>query len=336
MPIGCGYHCFAHAKRIGERTGNNLRLVRVRSDINICHPDKLQQIFVGNKTIMKNDVLRNTEFCCAYVKVVSVILPLFCLEVRMGSADHHINNLRVGIHDLRKGVDDHLNALARRKQSKGQDDLLSGYAEPVLVGIGFDKRDVRDAMVYEDDLLLRHLVDIAQEIDRALAHHHQPVRELGKLHHDLPLLQVRILQERVQSRHDRHLEITQQLDDKAATLATENAIFMLETDHVCLFKVEQVGCQTVFIQLVLVDLEPHFRRIEIAFGPVVHRDRPTGFVRCIQRDRFKQVRSERGDTTLPGEVITNEDDGLESLPFWSRVSLAEILYRSTGLTDSVV
>ena len=165
VPVGCGYHRLAHSKRIGERTGNNLRLIQVRSDINICRTDKLQQILVGNETIMKNDVVRNAEFLCAHVKAVSVTLPLFHLKVRMGGAYHHIDNLRVGLHDLRQGINDHLNALAWRKQAEGQDDLLSGCPELLLVGIGFDKRHVRDTMVYEDDLLLRHLVDIAQEFD---------------------------------------------------------------------------------------------------------------------------------------------------------------------------
>ncbi len=45
---------------------------------------------------------------------------------------------------------------------------------------------------------------------------------------------------------------------------------------------------------------------------------------------------ERGNTTLPGEVVADEDNGLEGIPFWSRVSRAEILYRLPGLADSVM
>ncbi len=45
------------------------------------------------------------------------------------------------------------------------------------------------------------------------------------------ILKVRILQDRVQSRHHRQLEITQQRDDKAAPLATKNTVFMLEPNH---------------------------------------------------------------------------------------------------------
>ena len=140
----------------------------------------------------------------------------------------------------------------------------------------------------------------------------------------------------MQSRHDRHLEITQQLDDEAAPLSPENAVFMLEADHIHLVKVAQIGRQAVFVQLTLVDLAAHLRRVRITFWPVVHRDRPTGFVRCVQGDGFKQVRGECGDTTQPGEVVTDEDDRFERLPPWSWVNVAKILCRLTDLADSVV
>jgi len=133
----------------------------------------------------------------------------------------------------------------------------------------------------------------------------------------MPLLKGRILQDRVQSRHDRYLEITQQVDNETAPFASENTVLMLETDHIHLVKVAQVGRQAVFAQLVLVNLKAHLRRIGITLGPVVHRDRPTVLVRCIQGDRFKQVGGERGDTTLPGEVVADENDGLEGLPLRS-------------------
>ena len=88
----------------------------------------------------------------------------------------------------------------------------------------------------------------------------------------------------MQSRHYRHLEITQQLDDEAAPLAPENAVIMLEADHIHLVKVAQIGRQAVFVQLTLVDLTLHLRRISITFWPVIHRHCPTVFVRYIQGD----------------------------------------------------
>ena len=48
------------------------------------------------------------------------------------------------------------------------------------------------------------------------------------------------------------------------------------------------------------------------------------------------MRGECGDTTLPGEVVTHEDDRFESFPPWSWVSRAKILCRPTDLGDSVV
>ena len=47
--------------------------------------------------------------------------------------------------------------------------------------------------------------------------------------------------------HNRHFEITQQFDNEAAPLATEYAIFMLNTDHVHMIEIKLIGRQAVFI-----------------------------------------------------------------------------------------
>ena len=127
VPVGRGYHGFAHPQRVGECAGNNLRFIQVRGDINICRTDKLQQVFVGDETVVKNNVVRDTEFFCTHMQADSVILSLFRLVVWMGCTYHHIDDLRVGFHNLRQSIDHHFNALARRKQTEGQDYLFSGY-----------------------------------------------------------------------------------------------------------------------------------------------------------------------------------------------------------------
>ena len=59
MPVWCGYYGFAHTQCISERTGNNLRLIQVRRDVNISCADKLQQILIRHKVIVKNNMVLN-------------------------------------------------------------------------------------------------------------------------------------------------------------------------------------------------------------------------------------------------------------------------------------
>ena len=95
MPVWCRYHGFAHTQCISERTGNNLRLIQVRRDVNISCANKFQQILIRHKVIVKNNMVLNTQFFGAQVKPKSVILSLLSFKVRMGGTDDHVYNIRV-------------------------------------------------------------------------------------------------------------------------------------------------------------------------------------------------------------------------------------------------
>ena len=82
----------------------------------------------------------------------------------MGGAYHHIDDLRVGLHDLRQGIDDDFNALPRRQQAKGQDDLLPVHAELALVDFGIHQGDFRNTMMNPDNFLLLYMIDVAQKV----------------------------------------------------------------------------------------------------------------------------------------------------------------------------
>ena len=80
-------------------------------------------------------------------------------------------------------------------------------------------------------------------------------------------------------------------------MAAEYAIFMLNTDHIYIVEVKQIGRLAVISKVVLIDFEPHLRRIVIAVRLIIHRNCPAVYIGYIQRDGFEKVCSEGGNTT---------------------------------------
>jgi len=57
------------------------------------------------------------------------------------------------------------------------------------------------------NLVLRHVVNLPQEFDGPATHHHQAIRELRPIEHDLPLMRVGFPQNGVHSGHHRHAQL---------------------------------------------------------------------------------------------------------------------------------
>ena len=113
-------------------------------------------------------------------------------------------------------------------------------SEPGLRRIGFDKRDVGNAVGNDLDLVVRHLIDAAQQFAALVGHHHDLRRGLDDALHHRALRGRRLGQHGVERRHDRHGEARQQLEDVAAGFAAENSEFVLQANDV-----EPAGVQEV-------------------------------------------------------------------------------------------
>ena len=76
----------------------------------------------------------------------------------------------------------------------------------------------------------------------------------------------------MQRRDDRHPQVAQQPDDVAAGRTAEDAVFVLEADDVGVGEIEEIGRPQVRVDLLLLDFEPHLRRVVVALRDVVDRN----------------------------------------------------------------
>ena len=113
----------------------------------------------------------------------------------------------------------------------------------------------------EDDFLFGYRVDILEEVGGLPAHDDQFIGQIGQFGHDGTIFRRGIIQYRVQGRHHRHAQITQQFQQMTAGRPTENTVFMLHADDIRLIDIEKLRRGAVIAQLVLIDLETYLLRI---------------------------------------------------------------------------
>jgi len=109
-----------------------------------------------------------------------------------------------------------LDSLVRGEQPEREQHRPSFHAELVLVVVRIDERYVRNAVRDEIDLGRRRLVHLLQHQPSALGHDHEARRARDQLVHHAPLVGVRIAEDRVERRDDRHSQLAQQRQQMAA------------------------------------------------------------------------------------------------------------------------
>jgi hypothetical protein len=88
----------------------------------------------------------------------------------------------------------------------------------------------------------------------------------------------------------------------------ENAELMLHAYHVHIRDVEKIRRTQVGGQVLLRNLEAHFRRIIVAARQIIDRDDQALHRRKLRRHRAAQVGRKRGNAAFPGQIITEESD----------------------------
>src|ERR1700730_4987506 len=113
MQIRGGYDRFSGAQGVSERTGNDLSLVSVRSDVDVGCPDQLDQFLRAYETVSKNDVGLNSEFFRQALQGLPIFIAVAAQDMRMSDSGNHVNNIAVAREDARQSVYNVFYALVR-------------------------------------------------------------------------------------------------------------------------------------------------------------------------------------------------------------------------------
>ena len=226
----------------------------------------------------------------------------------MGRARDDIYHILVLGQNLRQRLNHVFDSLVRREQAERKEYRFSFHAEAILVEIGIQKWQVRNAVRNHVDLAARHFEDFLQELGRQLAHHDQAIRKRGDLLHHPELVGIGLAKNGMERGHHRHLEAAQQLQDVTASRSTENSILVLQTDHVEIVEVQELSGLSIRSQIVLGERPSHPRRIVISSVRVVYRKRQQSSGPALGGYGCAQVGGKSSDSTLPRQIVPDHRD----------------------------
>ncbi len=169
-------------------------------------------------------------------------------------------------------------------------------------------------MVDQDDLLLRDLVHLPQNVESFASHdHHKRTERTNLLENFLLLLVERFPEHCVEGGHRGLLQITQQGEQMRPMLAPVDAEFVLDRHHLGGRHVQVVGRLPVVRLVLLTDLETHLGTVGVTFGRVgdshnAKRPIRTQALFTLLGNRRRQVVRERCDPASTGYVATHKTD----------------------------
>ena len=161
------------------------------------------------------------------------------------------------------------------------------------------------------DLVVRHLIDAAQQLAALLGHHDDLRRRLDDALHHRALRRRRIGQHGVERRHDRHGQARQQHEDVGAGFAAENSEFVLQAHDVEPAGIQEVCRAHVVFDIVVLDLQSDRRRIVVGLTMIGHRHDAGLEVRARSRYRLLQVGRKGCDSAAAGQRIADNGDTAE-------------------------
>ena len=139
-------------------------------------------------------------------QAVAIDFALIAKQIGMRCAEHDIKSRRARSDDLGHGVDNGLDALARRQQAEREDDRSPLEAELLLGARGLEKREIRNPVRNDVDVMRGDAMARVEELPSFLRHHHQLRRTLDDSRHHIALARIWVRKDSMKRRDDRHIE----------------------------------------------------------------------------------------------------------------------------------
>ena len=311
VPVGRGDDRLARAQGVGQRAGSDLFDVAVRRNIEIGRSDELVEFRLIYEAIVEKHVLLDILFLGQPLQRPPVDFAVAPVYVRMGRAEDHVDHVRMLVQDVRQGADDVFVTLVGRKQTEAEQNRLALDVELILVIAGIDEGHIWNAVRNQVDLPGRYAIDFLKKLSAALAHDHQPVRQIGDLIENPALGGRGFSQDRVECGDDRHAQFPQQGQDMAPGPSAEDAVLVLERHHIHVIEVQKIGRSTVGFDLFFRYLKADAGRIGIAFLNIVDGQGNALGMRMFGGYRLAQIGREGSDAAPAGQVVADKCDPLD-------------------------
>src|ERR1700674_534340 len=160
MPIWSRDNRLARSEGIGQRAGNDLRFMAIRSDVDIRSADELGHFLRAGKAVVEDNLQLHSYFLRQCFQAIPVTITIATENMRMSCARNDINDILMFRKNLRQSLNDVFDSLVRREQAEGEQNRLSFDSEPVFEKIRIEKRQIWNPMGNHVDLAVRHLEDL--------------------------------------------------------------------------------------------------------------------------------------------------------------------------------
>ena len=95
VPIGSRNDRFACTQCIGQRSGNHLRFVPVRRDVNVGGTNELDHLFRADEAVVEDHLRFDSHVLGQSLQTGSILVPLATEDVRMGRACNDVGHILV-------------------------------------------------------------------------------------------------------------------------------------------------------------------------------------------------------------------------------------------------
>src|SRR5258706_13475245 len=116
MPVGGRDDRLARADGVGERAGDDLLTIKVRSDIDVGRADKLDQLIQPDELGVEYDLLLDATLSGKPLQHQAVGFAIMAADVRMRRAWQHVADVRLWLLNSRHFRDVLLAALLTRQK----------------------------------------------------------------------------------------------------------------------------------------------------------------------------------------------------------------------------
>src|SRR6266576_2473418 len=105
-------------ERIRKRSRNNLCLMAIRSDVDVCRANELNHFLWTDEAVVENHLRFHSYRLRQSLQAGTILVSLTPEDVRMSRACDHVNNVLVSGQNLRQSLNYIFNSLVRREQAE--------------------------------------------------------------------------------------------------------------------------------------------------------------------------------------------------------------------------